>query len=195
MESFQLIFYLGTKCGDPPRVISKNNKVSPYYSGKIDPIKGNVSLLQTGRTLSYVCPGLAGYPSPLPNANKANNACVRNNIRIIHVENTVNRTDEGYKKDATIITTSYYKISAFNYMTSNTKSTSGFLGRITSRFKGSQKDDSTNSTTKGTMTLMVLLTFSDDVTLQTVSIVPLSAQVSKHVQIRNFKCGCGKLYL
>ena len=173
--SYQLTFYLGTKCDDPPRIISKNIKVSPYYSGKIDPIKGNVSLLQTGRTLSYLCPGLARYSSPLPNANMANIACARNNIRIKHVENTVNRTDGGYKEDAKMITTSYYNISAFNYMVSNTKTTSGFLGRIKSWFKGEQKDDSADST----MTVVVLLTFSDDVTLQNVSISSLSSKVYK----------------
>ena len=121
------------------------------------------------------------------------NACARNNIRIIHVENTVNRSDEGYKNEAKIIITSFYKISAFNYKASNTNSNRGFLGRIKSQFKGSQKDDSTNSTTKGTMTLMVLLTFSDDVTLQTVSFRPLSAQVIIYVQLLNVKCVYGKL--
>ena len=160
--------------------MSKNKKVPPYYSGTVDPINGNISVLQTGRTLSYLCPGLARYSSPLPNANKANNACARNNIRIKHVENTVNRTsDNGYEKDAKTVTISSYKISAFNYIASNSKGTDGFLGRIKSWFKGEQKDNSTNSGTKATMTLVVLLTFSDDVTLQNVSVGPLDATVRK----------------
>ena len=111
-------------------------------------MNGNVTLVQTGKTVSYVCTGSNSVSSPLPMADHASSACKTNDIRIKRVSQ--NRT----KDNEVNITTSHYEISA----KSDIKGNSG----------SSEANDESNH-----LTLMILLSFSHDVTPEQVTICPV----------------------
>ena len=110
-------------------------------------MNGNVTLLHTGKTVSYICPGSNSQFSPLPMADFSNSACKGNAIKIKRISQST-----ACNKDINMTTTSY-QISAKNDIRGSTTAADG--------------DDYSNS-----MTLMVLLTFSHDVTTEQISITP-----------------------
>ena len=114
-------------------------------SDEIDPKNGNVTLLQTGKTVSYICPGSNSDFSPIPMTDLTNSACKGSDIRIKRISQST-----AYEKDINITTSSYH-ISTTNDISRSTTTTEG-------------EDDS--------MTLMILLTFSHDVSAEQIQITP-----------------------
>ena len=111
-------------------------------------MNGNITLIQTGKTVSYVCAGSNSISSQLPMADLASSACKTNDIRIKRI--SLNRT----KDNEVNFTTSHYEISARN----DIKGSSGITDT---------KDESNH------LTLMILLSFSHDVTPEQVTICPV----------------------
>ena len=111
-------------------------------------MNGNITLLQTGKTVSYVCTGSNSISSPLPMADLPSSACRTNDIRIKRISQ--NRT----KDNEVNITTSHYEISA----KSDIKGSSAI---------SDAKDDSNH------LTLMILFSFSHDVTPKQITICPV----------------------
>ena len=142
---------IGTKCKNPPHPISKNSNSPLYFSDKIDPINGNISLLQTGKMVSHVCPGSNTMLTPLPMTDFSSSACKKNDLRIkIISKNTT------YKNEINL-TTSYYQISA----------KSDVHGSI-------DPTDESNH-----LILMLLLTFSHEVSAGQILIDPIGEDVRK----------------
>ena len=139
----QPTIFKGTKCKEPPRTKSKDQNAPSYFSDEIDPKNGNVTLLQTGKTVSYICPGSDSHFSPIPMTDLTNSACKGNEIRIKRTSQST-----AYEEDDNI-TTSSYQISAKNDIRGG-------------KTKADGEDDS--------MTLMILLTFSQDVSAEQIQI-------------------------
>ena len=143
--------FIGTNCKDPPHTISKTINAPSYFSDKIDPINGNITLLQTGKMVSHVCPGSNKMSTPLPMTDFSSSACKKNDLRIKMIsQNTT------YENEMNL-TTSYYQISA----------KSDVLGRI------DPKDESNH------LILMLLLTFSHEVSADQILIDPVGEPVSR----------------
>ena len=143
--------FIGTNCKDPPHTISKNINAPSYFSDKIDPINGNITLLQTGKMVSHVCPGSNKMSTPLPMADFSSSACKKNDLRIKMIsQNTT------YENEMNL-TTSYYQISA----------KSDVLGNI-------DPTDESNH-----LILMLLLTFSHEVSADQILIDPVGEPVRR----------------
>ena len=158
-----LFQYLGTNCDEPPPIIRGNADIPDYYSGKVAPKNGNLSLLSTGKMLTYDCPGLSYTPAPLPFFNtKLDYSCSENNIIIVKTGQMVK-----YENTKAEITTVSYDLTLNNYRKKPDTTTNvldqavGFIGRALGLPQNKEKLE---------MTLMLLLTFSNDISLYNISI-------------------------
>ena len=111
-------------------------------------MNGNVTLVQTGKAVSYVCKGSNSISSPLPMADLTGSACKTNDIRIKRISQNITK-DNGVN-----ITASHYEISA----KSDIRGSSGI---------NDANDESSH------LTLMILLSFSHDVTPEQITICPV----------------------
>ena len=143
--------FIGTNCKDPPHTISKNINAPSYFSDKIDPINGNITLLQTGKMVSHVCPGSNKMSRPLPMADISSSACKENDLRIKMIsQNTT------YENEINL-TTSRYQISAKNDVHGSIDPT----------------DESNH------LVLMLLLTFSHEISADQILIDPIGEPVRR----------------
>ena len=173
-----LFQYLGTNCDEPPTIIRGKGDIPDYYSGKVAPKNGNISLLSTGKMLTYDCPGSSYTPSPLPFFNtKLDYSCSGNNIKIVKTGQMVKN-----KNTPEEITTASYDLTLNNYRKkSDTKSTAldqavGLIGRALGLPQNKEKLE---------MTLMLLLTFSSDISLYNISIRSSNSAVNKFIINKN----------
>ena len=155
--------HLGTNCDEPPPIIRSKSDIPIYYSGKVAPKNGNISLLNTGKMLSYDCPGSSYTPSPLPFFNtKLDYSCSENNIIIVKTGQMVEN-----KNTQAEITTVSYDLILNNYRKKPDTTTTaldqplGLIGRALGLPQNKEKLE---------MTLMVLLTFSNDISVYNTSI-------------------------
>ena len=166
-----LFKHLGTNCDEPPPIIRSKSDIPAYYSGKVGPKNGNISLLSTGKMLSYDCPGSSYTPSSLPFFNtKLDYSCSENNILIVKTGKMVKN-----KNTKAEITTVSYDLTLNNYRKKpDTTATTvdqavGLLGRALGLPQNKEKLE---------MTLMLLLTFSNDISLYNTSILSSNSAVN-----------------
>ena len=148
--------FIGTNCQDPPHTISKNINAPSYFSDKIDPINGNITLLQTGKMVSHVCPGSNTMLTPLPMTDFSSSACKKNDLRIKMISQNTTFENE------INLTTSHYQISAKNDV----------YGSI-------DPTDESNH-----LVLMLLLTFSHEVSADQILIDPIGEPVCRTYYLR-----------
>ena len=173
-----LFQYLGTNCDEPPPIIRGKGDIPDYYTGKVAPKNGNISLLSTGKMLSYDCPGSSYTPSPLPFFNtKLDYPCSGNNIIIVKTGQMVEN-----KNTQAEITTVSYDLTLHNYRKKPEATTNvldqalGSIGRALGLPQNKEKLE---------MTLMVLLTFSNDISVYNTSIRSSNSAVTKFI-INNY---------
>ena len=147
--SIHYFLHKGNTCHDPPAIpINKQNLYfggydlpSFFQKGNINPVSGNITLLQTGKMYSPTCPGSNNVFRLLPVAPNITNICENNRImaRLIQPQVDVN--------------SNWTNLRQYEILVINDKSHSP-------------------------MTIMMLLTFSNDVSAETLAFMEESKKVS-----------------